>query len=44
MVNKDGVIEKTNHAGFKYADDVYVMTSYEQDLQKKNCCIRGCIK
>ena len=34
MVNRDGLIVQKSQAGFLYADDVCLITSSEQDLQR----------
>ena len=44
MVNEDGVIEEKCQAGFRYADDICLMASYEQHLQTILDNISGCIK
>ena len=44
MVNKDGVIGEKSQAGFLYADDVCLMASNEQQLQKKIDNIGRCNK
>ena len=33
VINTDGVIEEKSQTGFRYAEDVCLMTSHEQDLQ-----------
>ena len=34
MVNRDGLIVEKSQAGFLYADDVCLIASNEQDLQR----------
>ena len=44
MVDRDGmVVEKKSQAGFLYADDVCLIASNEQDLQRIFDSISGCI-
>ena len=43
MVDKDGLIVEKSQAGFLYADDVCLLASNEQDLQRIVDSISGCI-
>ena len=43
MVDRDGLIVQKIQAGFLYADDVCLITSSEQDLQRIFDSISGCI-
>ena len=43
MVDRDGLMVEKIQAGFLYADDVCLITSNEQDLQRIFDSISGCI-
>ena len=42
MVDRDGLIVEKSQAGFLYADDVCLISSNEQDLQRMFDSISGC--
>ena len=44
MVDMDGMIVEKSQAGFLYADDVCLIASNEQDLQRIFDIICGCIR
>ena len=44
MVDRDGMTVEKSQAGFLYADDVCLIASNEQDLQRIFDSISGCIR